>query len=143
MWLICYKSAQLLLLSRLIANTAQELSCFKHKYQKYFEKLKFLSPLSLIVLDNFVRLHFPFLALLFCNSPCMIVQRRISMKRNKTTRSFILHKNRKTKDAKMYFINNLVPSLRRWGIWNWICSHKRDWNISKTFFYIFFPLFSI
>ena len=39
----------------------------------------------------------------------MIVQRRISMTRNKITRSFVLHKNRKTKDAQMYFINILAP----------------------------------
>ena len=137
MWLICYKFAQLLLLSRLIANAAQKVSCFKHKYQKYFVELKFLFPLILIVLDNFVRLKIPFFGFTFSNSPCMIVQRRISTTRNKITRSFVSHKIRKTKDAKMYFINILVSSLRTWGIWNWICSQKRDWNISKTNFYIF------
>ena len=137
MWVICYKFAQLLLLSRLIANAEQQISCFKHKYQKYLVELKFLSPLSLIDLDTFVRLKIPSSGFTILNSPCMIVQRIISTIRNKITRSFVSHKNRKTKDGKMYFINILVPSLRTCGIWKWICSQKRDRNINNTNFYIF------
>ena len=70
---------------------------------------KVLSPLSLIVLDNFVRLKFSCFGLRFCNSSCMIMQHRISMTRNKITRSFIFHENRKKKDLKMCFIKILVP----------------------------------
>ena len=64
----------------------------------------------------------------------MIAQRRITMIRNKISRSFILHENQEAKYAKMCFIDILVPSLRRWGISNLICSQKRDQNVSKTNF---------
>ena len=100
-------------------------------------ELKLLSPLSLIVLDNFVRLKIPFSGFTFLNSPCMIVQRKIATIRNKISRSFASHRNRKTKNGKVYFINILVPSLRTWGIWKWICSQKKDRNINNTNFYIF------
>ena len=114
MWLICYKFAQLLLLLRLFANAAQQVSCFKHKYQKYFVELNFLSPLSLIVLENFVRLKIPFFGFSFLNSPCMIVQRRISTIRNKITRSFF---HRKIEKRKMQKCILLIFWSLPWGHW--------------------------
>ena len=115
MWLICYKSAQLLLLSRPIVNAAQQVSCFKHKYQKYFVELNFLSPLSLIVLENFVRLKIPFFGFSFLNSPCMIVQRRISTIRNKITRSFFHRKIEKRKMQKCILLIFWSLPWEHWG----------------------------
>ena len=51
--------------SRIITNSAQRVPCFKHKCQKYFVELNFLSPVSLIVLDNFVRLKFTYFGFTF------------------------------------------------------------------------------
>ena len=115
MWLICYKFAQLLLLLRLFANAAQQVSCFKHKYQKYFVELNFLSPLSLIVLENFVRLKIPFFGFSFLNSPCMIVQRRISTIRNKITRSFFHRKIEKRKMQKCILLIFWSLPWEHWG----------------------------
>ena len=108
MWLICYKFAQLLLLLRLFANAAQQVSCFKRKYQKYF--------VELICFREFckIRLKIPFFGFSFLNSPCMIVQRRISTIRKKITRSFFHRKIEKRKMQKCILL--MFWSLP-WGHW--------------------------